>query len=109
MTTATTPQGQSSLDAQDLLFALFRHKWLVGLCTLLGLAAALAFYLLSPRSYQSETSLLVKYVLDRSSVDPVDAQTDASGRSGDSLIAAEVAILTSWDLAARVAGGDRPG
>ena len=103
MTTATTQPGSSSLDAQDFLFALFRYQWLVVLCTLLGLAAALAFYFLSPRSYQSETSLLVKYVLDRNSVDPVDAQTDASGRSGDSLIAAEVAILTSWDLAAQVA------
>ncbi|MEA3213053.1 MAG: polysaccharide biosynthesis transport protein [Chthoniobacter sp.] len=110
MTTETAAQETSGLDVHDVLFALLRHKWKVLLLTILGLAAAAAFYLLAPNSYQSETKLLLKYVLDRSAVDTMESQTEVSGRYSDILVGAELAILSSWDLAVAVAeavGPDR--
>ena len=110
MTNANPGQAHSHIDVQDVLFALSRHKWIILLCTILGLVGAITFYLFLPRSYQSEADLLVKYVLERSTVDPVESETETTGRYSDSLIAAEVAILQSYDLAAQVAeavGPDR--
>ena len=99
MTDSKNNQAQAGIEASDVIFALFRHKWKILLCALLGLGVAAAFYRFYPRPYQSEANLLVKYVVERSAVDPVDSQTDANGRRGDSLISAELAILSSWDLA----------
>ena len=53
----------------DILFALFRRKWTIVLCTLLGIAAAAAFFVLFPPAYQSQAKLLVRYVLERNGVD----------------------------------------
>ena len=61
-------------------------------------------WFLSPPVYESRAKLLVRYVLDRSAVDPIDgANAASSGRSMDSIIGAEIEILTSWDLAVQVA------
>lgn len=103
MTDQKNNHGQTGIEASDVIFALFRHKWKILLCALFGLGAAAAFYRFYPRPYQSEADLLVKYVVERSAVDPVDSQTDTGGRRGDSLIAAELAILSSWDLAMQTA------
>src|SRR5205814_9437964 len=54
--------------------------------------------------------MLVRYVLERSGYDPVDAVTGTSPKGGsgsgltiDAVIAAEVSIITSWDLSVQVA------
>ncbi|HEY6153909.1 MAG TPA: Wzz/FepE/Etk N-terminal domain-containing protein [Candidatus Udaeobacter sp.] len=98
----------SGIGANDVLFALFRRKWTIIFWTLLGTGVAAAFYLLYPPSYQSDAKLLVRYVLERSAVDPIDNTTkpnvtQTSAKSVDSIIDAEVQILTSWDLAVQVA------
>jgi uncharacterized protein involved in exopolysaccharide biosynthesis/Mrp family chromosome partitioning ATPase len=98
----------SGIGAKDVLFALFRRKWSIIFWTLIGIGAAAAFYVLYPPSYQSDAKLLVRYVLERNAVDPIDNTskpniTQASGKSVDSIIDAEVQILTSWDLAVQVA------
>ena len=47
---------------------------------------------------------MLRYVVDRSAVDSLDSQPKTPGTSyGDSLVNAEVEILTSWDLAEQVA------
>jgi uncharacterized protein involved in exopolysaccharide biosynthesis/Mrp family chromosome partitioning ATPase len=98
----------SGIGANDVLFALFRRKWTIISWTLLGIGAAVAFFFLYPPSYQSDAKLLVRYVLERSAVDPIDNTTkpnvtQTSAKSVDSIIDAEVQILTSWDLAVQVA------
>ena len=90
----------------DILFALFRRKWTIVFCTLLGIAAAAAVFYLFPPAYQSQAKLLVRYVLERSGVDAIDNTTkpnQPAGKTTDCVIDAEVQILTSWDLAAQVA------
>ena len=99
------PPSTPQLTRNDVLFALFRHKKIIFILGLLGLIAAAAVYFLYPPLYESRAKLLVRYVLDRSAVDPIDGNTSstASSRSIDAIIGAEIEILTSWDLAVQVA------
>ena len=96
---------RSSFTAKDMFFAVFRHKWLVLICTVLGLVLAVCCYLFYPKAYQSSAKLLVRYVVERSAVDSVDSNTTSSRNSAisDSVITSEAEILTSWDLAVQVA------
>ena len=103
------PQHHRSGMLSDILFALFRRKWTIVFCTLLGLAAAAAVFHLFQPGYQSDAKLLVRYVLERNGVDSIDNTTkpnqssSGTGKTTDSIIDAEVQILTSWDLASQVA------
>src|SRR4029453_2954301 len=99
-------QHHSGLNLSAILFALFKRKWTIILCALLGISGAAAFYVFYPRTYQSQAKLLVRYVLERSAVDSIEttnASAQAAAASTDRVIGAEIAILTSWDLALQVA------
>ncbi len=97
----------------NVLSALFKHKKKILLVTVAGLLAAAAVHFLYPPVYESDAALLVRYVLDRSVVDPVPGASgrdseNAAGSTGsskttDTVIDAEVQILKSWDLAVQVA------
>src|SRR5436190_12862495 len=84
-------QPPPGLTRNDFLFALFRHKKMIAILTLLGLLAAGAFYFLFSPLYESDAKLLVRYVLDRSAVDSIDGNTSstASSSSIDTIIGAE--------------------
>src|SRR6266404_5759214 len=103
--TRREPQHHSGMHLSDILFALFKRKWTIILCTLLGIIAAATFYFLFPPVYESQAKLLVRYVLERSAVDPIDGTKPTFQTSNDSdrVIGAEIEILTSWDLAMQVA------
>jgi uncharacterized protein involved in exopolysaccharide biosynthesis len=103
-------QHDSGVHLDDVLFALFKRKSTVLLCALFGIIAALALYFLWPAIYESRAKLLVRYVLERSAVDPVEAEkaVTSSSNEGDRVIGAEVEILTSWDLAVQVADAIGP-
>lgn len=103
-------QHDSGMHLDDVLFALFKRKSTILLCALVGIMAAVALYFLWPPSYESRAKLLVRYVLERSGVDPVEAEKalTASSNEGDRVIGAEVEILTSWDLAEEVADAIGP-
>src|SRR2546430_11425154 len=98
-------QQPSGLKLSDILFALFKHKRMIMLCAVVGIIAAATFYFLYPPVYESQAKLLVRYVLERSAVDPIEAEKAAiaSNSEGDRVIGAEMEILTSWDLAVQVA------
>ena len=98
-------QHHSGMKLGDILFALFKRKLTIVVCAALGILAAAALYRFYPPSYESQAKLLVRYVLERSGVDPVEAEKAgaASNNEGDRVIGAEMAILTSWDLAVQVA------
>src|SRR5262245_20344304 len=99
------PQHHSGIHVSDILFALFKRKRTIILCALLGIIAAAIFYFLSPPVYESDAKLLVRYVVERSAVDPIDGPkpTFQSSNDSDRVIGAEIEILTSWDLAMQVA------
>jgi uncharacterized protein involved in exopolysaccharide biosynthesis/Mrp family chromosome partitioning ATPase len=98
-------QQHSGVKLGDIFFSLFKRKRTIMVCAALGIMAAAAVYFLYPPSYESQAKLLVRYVLERSGVDPVEAEKAgfASSNEGDKVIGAEMEILTSWDLAVQVA------
>ena len=98
-------EPQPVLGLSDILFALFRHKKMILALALLGFLTAAAVYVFYPPLYESDAKLLVRYVLDRRTVDPSDNSTASTSleATADSIINSEVEILTSWDLAVQVA------
>jgi uncharacterized protein involved in exopolysaccharide biosynthesis/Mrp family chromosome partitioning ATPase len=100
----------ASIGANDILFALFRHKGKVLLCAIAGFVAAAAVYFFYPAVYESQAKLLVRYVLDRSPVDDggtASTSTSGFGKTTENVMNSEVEILTSHDLAAQVADAIR--
>src|SRR4029077_11775274 len=95
-------QHHSGIHLGDVLFALFKRKRTITGCAAVGIIAAAAVYFLYPPSYESQAKLLVRYVLERSGVDPIDGANSAAA-TNDMVIGAEIEILTSWDLAVQVA------
>lgn len=99
-------QPQSSKEAfgpQDVIYILFKHKWKIIIPTLLGFTASAVVYLNRKPLYESQAKLLVRYVLNRNSVDPFQTQMNTTGGPGDSIINTEIEILNSEDLAKEVA------
>ena len=94
-------QPHSGVKLGDIFFALFKRKRTISICAVAGIIAAAAVYFMYPPSYQSEAKLLVRYVTERSAIDPVEAEkaAAASNNEADRVIGAEIEILTSWDLA----------
>lgn len=75
------------------------------ICTMIGLGAAAAVFTIKGALYQSQAKLLVRYVLERSAVDPYQNQESPGTRgAGEEVIGTEMEILSSADLAAEVAG-----
>jgi uncharacterized protein involved in exopolysaccharide biosynthesis/Mrp family chromosome partitioning ATPase len=95
----------SGINLNGIFFALFKRKWTILLCAAVGVLAAAAFYFLYPPVYESQAKLLVRYLAERSAVDPIEAQKAAfeASSASDRVIGAETEILTSWDLAVQVA------
>jgi uncharacterized protein involved in exopolysaccharide biosynthesis len=93
----------SGLNVQDILYVLFRHKWKILVSAALGIGAAAAVFFRYPTVYQSQAKLLVRYVVDRSTIDQIDSNEVVGSRGSDNLLNSESEILTSWDLAVQVA------
>lgn len=98
-------EAPKGFGPQDILFVLFKHKWMILLLACAGLAAASAVFFYQKPLYQSTAKLLVRYVMETGSVDPYSALKSPGdgGRSGDSVILTEIEILKSVDLASDVA------
>jgi uncharacterized protein involved in exopolysaccharide biosynthesis/Mrp family chromosome partitioning ATPase len=111
-----------SLD--DVLYTLFRHKWLILGFFCLGIAAAMAVCLVRPPVYVSKAKLMVQYVMESRPVnasDPESQNVQKIDPGVQGIIASEIEILTSLDVAeqtvaevgaakvlAKKGGGDDP-
>ena len=102
MTTPKQEAPHSGPGLNDILFILFRHKWKILLCTLAGLGAAATYYFLNAGVYESRAKLLVRYVVDRSAIDPNESQQKTASSVDATVINSEVEILTSSDLAVQI-------
>ena len=96
---------QSGIKVYDILFVLFKHKWKILFLALFGFssAGALIYKAIRSPSYETQATLLVRYVLERSAVDPYESKVDAGGIRGQAVMEAEVEIIKSADLALAVA------
>ncbi|HYZ73920.1 MAG TPA: Wzz/FepE/Etk N-terminal domain-containing protein, partial [Chthoniobacterales bacterium] len=92
-----------SLDLNDFLLILFKHKWKILLCATAGVATSVAAYFLIPTVYESQAKLLVRYVVEKSAIDALDPSVKPPSADSMNLINSEVEILTSEDLIMQVA------
>lgn len=90
---------------QDILFILFKHKWMILLLAALGFGGAAAVFMKREPIFQSQAKLLVRYVLQRDTVDSYQSQSTPGAARVDSVMSTEIEILTSVDLALDVAQG----
>lgn len=92
------------LDIGDIYFILFRHKWKILVCSLLGVTAAVAQYKLRPPPFQSEAKLFIRYVMDSRATGPAgdDARVKSIDSHGETIISSELEIMTSLDLVGQV-------
>lgn len=95
--------AKTGLGIDDILYVLFRHKWMIISLSLLGFITAGVVYLKQQPIYQSEAKLLVRYVLQRGSLEPYETQRSPGEKASDPVINTEIEILTSTDLALDVA------
>ncbi len=96
----------SSFKLGDIYYVLFRHKWKIIVCTLLGLGIAAAVYKLNPPAYQSYAKLFIRFVISEGRVtEPGDKDTITVSPDvrGATVLNSELQILTSRDLAEIVA------
>src|SRR5260370_7523585 len=93
-------QQHSGVKLGDIFFSLFKRKRTIMVCAALGIIAAAAVYFLYPPSYESQAKLLVRYVLERSGVDPVEAEKPGfpSSHEGPKVIDAQIKIPPICDL-----------
>ena len=57
------------VNLADIFQLLFRHKVKIAVFSLLGVLASLAVFHFAPGAYESETTLLVRYVSDSTVLD----------------------------------------
>src|ERR1700677_3583741 len=100
------PPSAPLIKLDDIYYTLFRHKWLIAILAALTLAVAVTYWVLYPVSYESHAELLVKYIQNTKPLQQSgsDAQVIQMQVEEDSIINAEIAILTSFDVATNVAG-----
>ena len=93
------------MTAADIFYILFRHKWKIIICTVLGLAAAGAVYQFYAPPFESTATVFIRYVTDSSTPGLPDDGSKAISldQGGVTIMNTEVAILKSWDLAGEVA------
>lgn len=103
----TKPSSPSpSFGVQDVLYVLFKHKWMILLLTLIGLGAAGFMFKKQVPLYRSESKLLIRYVLAKGNIDPYETVSAPGGGvrgKGDPVINTEIEILNSEDLLMSVA------
>jgi len=100
-------QNQAAgLNLADIYYTLFRHKWkIIGLSAAGLLAAALVYYL-QPSVYSSEAKLFIRYVAETrlpTSGTGGDPQIKMPDPGGANIIASEIQIISSLDVAGQVA------
>lgn len=93
------------LTFEDICYVLFRHKWKILFLTLAGLVAAGFVYKTSPRLYRSEAKLMVKYIteMELPTAGAGEGQLRSPVLRGEAVVNSEVEILTSMNLALKVA------
>lgn len=103
-------ESAAGINLDDVYFIVFRlisrHKWVIIVLTMLGLGAAAVYSHYKKSPYESGAKLMVRYVSDNRSLNPVDNNNSAMvglNELGNFVMAGEQEILNSFDLSKQVA------
>jgi succinoglycan biosynthesis transport protein ExoP len=104
MVNKPTSDHSPGVSLTDIYYIIFRQKWKIITCSILGVLAALGIFVIKHPAYQSEAKLLIRYVMDNKSLTPPgpEARIKEPDERGDSIVNTEIEILTSFDLAEQV-------
>ena len=92
------PNSGAMVD--DVLYTVFRHKWLIVSFVALGFVAAGVVRVVKPPLYQSEAKVAVKYVMQTGAAPTgPETQVSALGLGGQEIMDLEVELIRSWDTA----------
>lgn len=93
------------LSLVDIYFVVFRQKWLILACTILGIAVATGYYFKRQPMYQSSAKLMIKYITETRPVNPADNGSPVTSTTDPnaSMMNSELQILTSFDIYQEVA------
>jgi uncharacterized protein involved in exopolysaccharide biosynthesis/Mrp family chromosome partitioning ATPase len=104
--TANGAHASSGLSVDDVIYTLFRHKWLVLVFVCLGVGGAVAIWFLRPPPYVSKAELMVHYVMDSRAATTANSggqDVQSVDVGGQNIINTEIEILKSLDVAKSVA------
>jgi uncharacterized protein involved in exopolysaccharide biosynthesis/Mrp family chromosome partitioning ATPase len=95
----------AGISPGDIYFVVFRHKWRIIILTVIGLLAATYFYFTQQPQYQSVAKIFIRYVTDSRTLNPSENNSKVTSviDLNENVINSEMEILTSYDLAAKVA------
>ena len=98
--------SETGMTPGDIYYILFRNKWKILCCSVLGLLVSVTLYLVQPVPFQSDAKLFIRYVITEGKALGLardDATTKSPDQRGETIMDSEVEILTSLDLAKQVA------
>src|SRR4051794_16575208 len=87
----------------DIIFTLFRHKFLIAGFCCLGVVAAATVRFIKPPLYESKAKVMVHFVENRTVSQDAAGQIISAESGGESILNTEVEILRSLDVATNVA------
>ena len=99
---AATAYASAAFSADDAIYTLFRHKWLVLAFVCLGVVGAVAVRFVRPPLYVSKAKLMVHYVVDSRAATTANSEgqnVQSVDVGGQNIINSEIEILTSLDVA----------
>lgn len=101
-----TSSSSGGIGRDDIIFILSRHKWKIGIISVLSILAAAAVYFFWPLPYRSEARLLIKYVVDSKTPSQMgggNSRISSPDDRGDMILNNELENLGSYDIAMEVA------
>jgi polysaccharide biosynthesis transport protein len=100
------PDGEpppGGLAFGDILFIIFRHKFIILFSVLLGIGAAVAVRYVKPPNYESTAQIYVPYVVEIPVLNPNDPTAGITRTGGGEMqMSTEVDLLKSFDTALEV-------
>ena len=99
---ATGAHASSGFSADDAIFTVFRHKWLILGFVCLGVVGAVAVRFVRPPLYVSKAKLMVHYVVDSRAATTASSEgqnVQSVDVGAQNIINSEIEILTSLDVA----------
>lgn len=100
-------QDDDEIDLMDLFMALWKQKWVIMICVALFVAAGTTFALLTPKTYEAKTTLLILPPISRELID----DKNSGGQMFSSEIYKDLALAQDLlnDVIAEVySGSERP-
>ncbi len=99
------PAQGIGIGLMDIYYVLFRHKWKIIVCTLIGVIAAAVILVTKVPMYRTNATLLIRYVTEKRAVNVLQTEEQkirSPDERGAGIINSELLILTSRDLVYQV-------